>query len=102
MIRKSLFIAIALSFGLGTPALAGQQLENQKIINVVGVNESIVFIAVQNPGPSSVCALSLMTAPLTTLGILQYETARGAKLAGHTVSVFFEDTTCEIDQVQLQ
>ena len=102
MIRKSILTALVLCFGLTAPAFATQQTELNKDINVVGVNGNIVFVAVVSPGPSAACFLSLMTAPITEVSKLQYETLRDAKIAGQTVTIFFEDTTCEINQVQIQ
>lgn len=105
------YVAIALASaallaGTAPVASAAAQQETNKTINVVGVNSesSFAFVAVNSPGPSAppTCFLSLLTMSLDTAGLQQYETLRDAKLAEKSVTIFFDDSDCEVDQVQLQ
>ena len=103
-------LAVSLAAGIAlvspAPALAAAQQETNKTINVVGVNSasSFAFVAVNSPGPSAhpTCTLSLLGISLTTAGLEQYETLRDAKIAGKSVTIFFDDSDCQVDQVQLQ
>jgi hypothetical protein len=102
-LAMTLIVPFALQF---TPlaAMANPVQELNKEINVVGINEDGAFVAVQNPvasGPS-VCYLSLLIIPQTRTGKLQYETLVRAKIAQKTVTIFFDDSDCVVDQVQLQ
>jgi hypothetical protein len=98
--------AMAMVAGTAPVASAASQQETNKEINVVGVNSdsSFAFVAVKSPGPSAppTCFLSLLTMPLTTAGLEQYQTLRDAKIAEKAVTIFFDDADCEVDQVQLQ
>lgn len=92
--------------GIGPFALAATQSELNKTINVVGVDAGSgeAYVAVNSPGASAhpTCTFSILTIPLTQTGILQYETARDAKIGGSSVSIWFDDSDCEVDKLQVQ
>ena len=60
-------------------AMASPVQELHKEINVVGLNESTLYVAVK-----------------------EYETLVKAKIAEKPVTIWFDDSDCIVDQVQLQ
>jgi hypothetical protein len=89
-------------FGSAAHSEAAPQMETEKSVALVAINEELAIVSVVNPGDSLNCVFGLIGFDATTTtGAIFYASLLSAKAANRTVTLSYDrvDTGCRLTQV---